>query len=104
MPPGLPIATIQAAVAEHFGVQVIDLVSDRRDRDAVRARQAAIYLCRRHTPLSLPAIGRQFGNRDHTTVLHSCRRVEARLATEPDFAAALGQIEARLLNLEIGGN
>lgn len=89
MSPTFPtIATIQWAVCARFGVTVLDLVSARRA--AVRPRQVAMWLCRQATPHSLPAIGRAFGGRDHTTVGHACRRIEALIAADPDFADTVG--------------
>ena len=96
--PRIPIARIQALVAEHFGVRPIDMTSDRRARAVSHPRQVAIWLARRHTTLSLPAIGRHFGDRDHSTVMYACRRIESFAATDPDLAAAIAAIEARLLD------
>lgn len=71
------VRDIQEAVAEHFGVSRADLMADRRTVNHVRPRQIAYYLARELTPLSMPAIGLRFGGRDHTTVLHGFRKVEA---------------------------
>ena len=97
--PRIPVARIQAVVAKHFGIRPIDMISDRRSPAVARPRQVAMWLARRHTTLSLPAIGRHFGDRDHSTVLYACRRIEALAATDPDLAAALAAIEARLKEL-----
>lgn len=66
--------SIIAEVARKHGLKVADLKGPRRNRPYVRARQEAMYRCYRETDNSLPAIGRAFGNRDHTTVLHGIRR------------------------------
>src|SRR6185437_16380712 len=64
------IAEIQYAVAERFGVPMMEMVSDRRARRVARPRQVAMYLSRELTPMSLPGIGKHFGGRDHTTIMH----------------------------------
>ncbi len=70
------IEDIQRAVSRHFNVSKADLLSARRTRTIVRPRQIAMYLAKLLTPRSLPEIGRRFGDRDHTTVLHAVRKVE----------------------------
>lgn len=67
---------IQKIVAEHFGLKQADLISERRARAVARPRQAAMWLAKQITTRSLPDIGRRFGGRDHTTVLHAVRRIE----------------------------
>ena len=83
MPTVPSVTRIKIAVAAEYGVSVIDLESDRRALAVARPRQAAMWLCRRLTGRSLPEIGRMFGGRDHTTVMHACKTVERRLA-DPD--------------------
>ncbi len=70
------IEDIQKVVSQHFNVSRNDLLSNRRTRVIVRPRQIAMYLSKILTPRSLPEIGRRFGGRDHTTVLHAVRKVE----------------------------
>ena len=77
------VTQIKQAVAEEYGVTVLELASARRSRSVAHPRQAAMWLCRRLTGRSLPEIGRMFGGRDHTTVTHACKAVERRLA-DPD--------------------
>lgn len=67
---------IQRAVAEHYGLKKDDLLSERRTRSVARPRQTAMYLAKQLTTRSYPDIGRRFGGRDHTTVLHAVRRIE----------------------------
>ncbi|HEX2558792.1 chromosomal replication initiator protein DnaA, partial [Phenylobacterium sp.] len=67
---------IQKTVAEHYGLKQADLISERRARAVARPRQAAMWLAKQITTRSLPDIGRRFGGRDHTTVLHAVRRIE----------------------------
>ncbi|MFM1958533.1 MAG: hypothetical protein RL588_50 [Pseudomonadota bacterium] len=68
---------IQKAVAEHYGLKQADIISERRARVVARPRQAAMWIAKQITTRSLPDIGRRFGGRDHTTVLHAVRRIEA---------------------------
>lgn len=76
-PRKVKIEDIQKIVAKHFNVSRADLLSARRTRTVVRPRQIAMYLAKQLTPRSLPEIGRRFGGRDHTTVLHAVRKVES---------------------------
>ena len=69
------IDNIQKTVAEHFRIRVSDLLSARRTRSVTRPRQIAMFLSKELTSHSLPEIGSAFGGRDHTTVLHACRRI-----------------------------
>lgn len=69
---------IKLAVAAHYGITVRDLVGHSRRRDMAHPRQLAMYLCRKLLGLSMPVIGRIFGGRDHTTVLHAVKCVEGR--------------------------
>jgi len=82
---------IQKAVAEHYLLKQADLLSERRTRAVARPRQLAMYLAKNLTTRSYPDIGRRFGNRDHTTVLHAVRRIE-QLKTED--AAIAADVEA----------
>ncbi|MDZ7661509.1 chromosomal replication initiator protein DnaA [Thiohalophilus sp.] len=72
----ITIDNIQKTVAEYFKIRVSDLHSKRRNRSITRPRQIAMALCKELTSHSLPEIGDAFGGRDHTTVLHACRKVE----------------------------
>lgn len=77
--PQLPptVAHIQQTVADYYRLTRADLISERRARYVARPRQVAMWLCRQLTMRSMPDIGRRFGGRDHTTVLHANRRIEA---------------------------
>jgi chromosomal replication initiator protein len=72
----ITIEDIQKRVAEHYGLRMADMLSARRARAVARPRQVAMYLTKQLTPRSLPEIGRKFGGRDHTTVMHAIRRIE----------------------------
>ena len=80
---------IQKATSEHFGLKQADLISERRTRAVARPRQAAMWLVKQFTTRSLPDIGRRFGGRDHTTVLHAVRRIEELRAADPQLARDL---------------
>ena len=85
-------ATIITEVARYFGMEEDIIKGPSRAREAVNARQAAMYLVRRMTNLSTPDIGREFGGRDHTTVLHSLEQIEKKLKTDTTFAQTIREI------------
>jgi chromosomal replication initiator protein len=93
--PQASIAAIQDAACEHFGVTSEELVSPARSRRVAWPRQVAMYLSRELTAESLPAIGRQFGGRDHTTVLHACRRTAAAIKDDDRSRAAVEELSTR---------
>lgn len=72
---------IQDLVCKILKVRREDLLSSRRNRMSVMARHVAMYLCKLHTGTSFPEMGRRFGGRDHSTVMHACARVEKAMAT-----------------------
>ncbi|HUC70708.1 MAG TPA: chromosomal replication initiator protein DnaA [Stellaceae bacterium] len=80
------IDEIQRRVAEHFNVRFAEMTSNRRARIVARPRQVAMYLSKQLTSRSLPEIGRKFGGRDHTTVMHAVRRIEELKDTDPVLA------------------
>jgi chromosomal replication initiator protein len=86
------IAEIQAAACEHFGLSSDELLSKARVTRVAWPRQVAMYLARELTGESLPAIGREFGGRDHTTVLHACRRTSARIAADASSREAVEKL------------
>jgi chromosomal replication initiator protein len=89
---GAPIAEIQTTVSERFGVSVEELLSSKRGAQVTLARQVAMYLSRELTGQSLPAVARQFGGRDHTTVLHACRRVPARMSEDASLRKVVEEL------------
>lgn len=80
------IDEIQKRVAEHYNIRLADMHSARRARAVARPRQVAMYLCKQLTPRSLPEIGRKFGGRDHTTVMHAVRKIEELRASDRAMA------------------
>jgi len=79
------IEEIQRRVAEHFNIKQADMQSPRRARQVARPRQVAMYLAKQLTTRSLPEIGRKFGGRDHTTVMHAVKKVEELCAADSAF-------------------
>ena len=92
------IEEIQAKVAAHFNVRITEMTSARRARAVARPRQVAMYLSKQLTSRSLPEIGRRFGDRDHTTVLHAVRKVEQLRAADRGFSADVDLLRRMLEN------
>ena len=82
----ISIDNIQRTVAEYFNIKMADMLSKRRNRSIARPRQIAMALSKELTNHSLPEVGDAFGGRDHTTVLHACRKIEDLRATTADVA------------------
>ncbi|WP_264481286.1 chromosomal replication initiator protein DnaA [Acidisoma cellulosilyticum] len=80
------IEEIQRKVAEHYNIRLTDMASARRARNVARPRQVAMFLAKQLTSRSLPEIGRKFGNRDHTTVMHAVSRVSGLMEGDSAFA------------------
>jgi chromosomal replication initiator protein len=90
------VQRIQDIVAEVFGLTRDELLSPTRTARVAWPRQVAMYLAREHTHETLPAIGAHFGGRDHSTVLHACKRAASRIGTDPEAYDAVATITARL--------
>jgi len=90
------IEDILRIVSRHYKVPRNDLLSSRRSRDVVRPRQIAMYLAKALTSRSLPEIGRRFGGRDHTTVLHSVRKVEQMMKDDVDLSQEIELLKKML--------
>ncbi len=90
------IERIQRAVSRHYDVSLMDILSDRRTARVVRPRQVAMYLTKKLTLRSLPEIGRRFGHRDHTTVLHGVRKIEQLIPKDGELAADVDAIESKV--------
>ena len=80
------IENIQKIVAEYFNIKISDLLSKRRNRSIARPRQVAMALAKELTSHSLPEVGDAFGGRDHTTVLHACRKIDSLKGSSPDVS------------------
>ncbi|CCQ71995.1 chromosomal replication initiator protein DnaA [Magnetospira sp. QH-2] len=94
----ITIEEIQKKVAEHFNIKMADMHSARRARAVARPRQVAMYLSKQLTSRSLPEIGRKFGGRDHTTVMHAVRKVDELCDGDAGFAE-----DVELLRRMLGG-
>lgn len=92
----LKIGEVQRATADYFNLPLFEMRSERRSREVVRPRQVAMYLCRELTNRSYIIIGREFGRRDHTTVIHACRQIEKLMPIEPLLSASVKSIRAEL--------
>jgi chromosomal replication initiator protein len=95
-PRATSIEAVQAAACAHFALTLEELLSRSRAERVVWPRQAAMYLSKELTTQSLPAIGRAFAGRDHTTVLHACKRVAAHIAVSPPAFADIEALTASL--------
>jgi chromosomal replication initiator protein len=92
----LTVDRVQAVTCELFELSRDELLSEGRSPRVAWPRQLAMYLAREHTGASLPAIGQAFGGRNHTTVLHACRRTTERLAADPEAAETIRALTERL--------
>ena len=81
----LNIDNIQRIVADYFNIKISDLISKSRARNVARPRQLAMSFSKQYTNLSLPKIGAEFGGRDHTTVLHACKKVDELTKSDLNF-------------------
>lgn len=95
-PRRIKIEDILRIVSRHYGVSKGDLLSQRRHRSVVWPRQIGMYLAKQLTARSLPEIGRRFGNRDHTTVLHAIRKIEGELADSARLRDELEELKKML--------
>lgn len=85
----ISVEEIQRRVAEHYNIRLSDMIGPKRVRTLARPRQIAMYLCKQLTSRSLPEIGRRFGGRDHTTVMHGVKRIEELRAQDGQIAEDL---------------
>jgi chromosomal replication initiator protein len=92
----LTIEEIQRKVAEHYNIRLSDMIGPKRLRTIARPRQIAMYLAKQLTPRSLPEIGRRFGGRDHTTIMHGVRKVEELMTMDSQLSDDI-QLLRRLL-------
>ena len=97
MPAPITIDKIQRVVAKHFNLDFKDMKSKRRTDAVAFPRQIAMYLARTLTDeFSTTDIGDSFGGKDHTTVMHACNKIKARMATDPYFVAKINQISQEI--------
>lgn len=90
------VAHIQSMVAAYYKIPVREMTSDRRAREVARPRQVAMFLCYEITPKSLPEIGRRFGGRDHSTVIHAIKTVQRLMLADPEMETDVLALRERL--------
>ena len=90
------IENIQKSICDYFNIKIGDLKAKRRTRDIAVPRQVAMYLCRKYTSTSFPAIGYKFGGRDHSTVIHASKTVEKKIKEDPYMQATIEKLEKNL--------
>ncbi len=95
----ITVEDIQRLVSDHFKVRVVDLKSANRSKPLVTARQVAMFLIKKNLDKSLVEIGRQFGGKDHTTVLSSLRRVESQVLKDSDLKKDIDELQGRIHNI-----
>lgn len=98
-PPAVDAQKVLWEVSRKFNVELTDIKGKCRSKDIVVPRQIAMYLMRELTEYSLPTIGKAVGGKDHTTVMHSCKRIEEKIASDKSFAAVISE-----LSKQISGN
>ncbi len=94
----ITIEMIQKHVADHYKLKISDLKSEKRLKALVVPRQIAIYLCRDMTKASYPEIGEKFGGKDHSTIIHSVKKIDGLLAADPALTETLRMLKHDLLN------
>ena len=92
----LTIEEIQRKVAEHYNIRLSDMIGPKRVRTIARPRQIAMYLAKQLTFRSLPEIGRRFGGRDHTTIMHGVRKIEELMSTDSQLSDDLQMLRRQL--------
>ena len=93
----ISIENIQKTVADYYKIRMSDMHSKKRSRAVARPRQVAMALAKELTQQSLPEIGSNFGGRDHSTVLHACRKIQETLGCDLTVSGAVQQLRAELL-------
>jgi chromosomal replication initiator protein len=92
----ITVEEIQRKVAEYYNIRLSDIIGPKRLRAYARPRQVAMYLCKHHTSRSLPEIGRRFGGRDHTTIMHGVKRIEELKASDGQIAEDVEMLRRQL--------
>lgn len=90
------IENIQKTICDYFNIKIGDLKAKRRTMNIALPRQVAMYLCRKYTATSFPAIGYKFGGRDHSTVIHASKTIEKKIKEDPYMQATIEKLEKNL--------
>jgi len=93
----ITVELIQKTVADHFGLKIADLKSEKRLKAFVQARQIAIWLCRDMTTSSYPDIGSRFGGKDHSTVIHATKKIDKLLSEDPNLVKTMDELKAVIM-------
>lgn len=91
------VESIQQVVADYYQIEPSDLKSPRRPKNLAYPRQVAMYLCKKHLNLSFPDIGRRFGGKDHTTVIHAVKKITSLLEKDPNLQSDLAILEKTIV-------
>ncbi|MBM4260677.1 MAG: chromosomal replication initiator protein DnaA [Deltaproteobacteria bacterium] len=94
--PEVTVEGIQKAICDYYNVKIGELKAKRRTQNIALPRQVAMYLCRKHTDTSFPAIGAKFGGRDHSTVIHASKTIEQRIKDDPQMQITIEKLERTL--------
>ncbi len=97
-PKSISIPAIQQQVCDFYGVKIHEMKGKKRTKTIAFPRQVAMYISRELTDASLPKIGEEFGNRDHTTVLHACDKIQKEIKRDPQLQSAIQEITEQLQN------
>lgn len=97
-PPVVDVRKVVEEVAKRFGIEPNEIKGKSRTKEIVASRQVAMYLTRALTDSSLPAIGKAFGGKDHSTVMHACKKIEEKLGKDKAFAGLLDEISRQVSN------
>ena len=92
----ISIHDVQQLVIDHYGISLAEITGTRRTQNHVLPRQIAMYLCRQLINASFPEIGRQFGGRDHSTVMYACNKLEQTIKIDRELRAIVGELTSRL--------
>jgi chromosomal replication initiator protein len=90
------VESIQKTICDYYNIKLGDLKAKRRTKNIAFPRQVAMYLCRKYTETSFPAIGDKFGGRDHSTVIHAARTIEKRIKEDPFMQTTIEKLERNL--------
>jgi chromosomal replication initiator protein len=92
----ITVENIQKTICDYFNIKIGDLKAKRRTQNIAVPRQMAMYLCRKYTETSFPAIGDKFGGRDHSTVIHASKTIERKIKEDPQMQTTIEKIERNL--------
>jgi len=92
----ITVENIQKTICDYFNLKITDLKAKRRTQNIALPRQVAMYLCRKYTETSFPAIGDKFGGRDHSTVIHASKTIERKIKEDPHMQTTIEKLERNL--------